>query len=107
MRTCDIKMAVRAYSKALQRSPAVQAQREGWLCDRHFDGGEWSDAAHSRFAQDIEERILAHVAARFEIDPEALYALWDRYNHEQTDRMLDAMFPNLRPEAPRFIDGDE
>jgi len=107
MRTCDIKMAVRAYNKALQHSEQLRAQEEGAACDHLFDGGEWSDGWHADAYQRAIDGIRARVAARFEIDPEELDRWWQQFGNEQHDRMMDAMFPNLRPEAPRFIDGDE
>ena len=107
------KTAVRTYNRLLNCSPRMIAQREGWECDRHFDGGEWSDGFHSRFEQEIEDLLLNIVADRFHVQPEALYHDYQVYTHEGHGRWMDSMFGATQrkqlasEDATRFIDGDE
>jgi len=76
-------VAVRAFSRVM--TPIQDGLSEAHACDRHFDGGEFSDAAHGRIAEDEAMRVAEVVGARFGLTGGELYAMcmdaWYRFDY--------------------------
>lgn len=67
--------AVRACEKLLGIATAGWDEMHG--CDRHFDGGEWSDEAWANNFDTEIARVANLVAGRFGLDAEKLRTTWE------------------------------
>jgi hypothetical protein len=81
--------AIRAFNKAWQ--PHAIAHEEGWRCDRHFDGGEWSDGAHATLEQDHMERVATVVAARYGMCTSDLLDSLLEAEYHSMDHIIDSL----------------
>lgn len=67
------RVAGRAYERVLAQ--LTEGMEECWRADRHFDGGEWSDAAYDLMHGEMQEKAARIVGERFDIHWEAILCI--------------------------------
>lgn len=71
--TKEERIIGRAYNRLL--SQLTEDWDEQQACDRHFDGGEWSDAAWAANFEEAQEKAARAVGERFETDWEKVLCI--------------------------------
>jgi membrane-bound lytic murein transglycosylase B len=79
-----LMQAIRVVRRIFAGSTA-QAMNEAAECDRHFDGGEWSDSAHAHIQEDWMDEQFRTVAAAYGLDVAVLMRAFDTASYLQQE----------------------
>jgi len=81
--------AMRALHRAFQ--PVSDSLDEGYACDSHFDGGEWSGPAYAVYFEEAFQDTAESIGARFGMTRDEAIDHYACYIHENSHRSLVAM----------------
>lgn len=79
--------------RSFHRLYAIRTEgwHEGEMCDRHFDGGEWSGPAWAKNYEEEHMRTVKHIAERFGVDEEKLHEWIENMQYYESNKWQDAM----------------